>query len=67
MNSVVLPPGMYLLLQRHHPMGQPKGGHVDTGQAMIFKVVDSVAQGGYDWELGGCGFFGPGTTKLDIL
>jgi hypothetical protein len=40
------------------------GGHADTGQALIFKVVDSVAQGGYDWELDRCGFFRPGTTKL---
>jgi hypothetical protein len=31
---------------------------------LIFKVVDSVAQGGYDWELGRCEFFRPGTTEL---
>jgi hypothetical protein len=31
---------------------------------LIFKVVDMVAQGGYDWDLGTCGFFGPGTTEL---
>jgi hypothetical protein len=64
MNSVVLPPGVYLLLQRHHLTGQPMGGHADTGQALIFKVVDSVAQGGYNWELGRCGFFELGTTEL---
>jgi hypothetical protein len=64
MNSNVLPPGVYLLIQRHHLTGQPMGSHIDTGQALIFKVVDSVAQGSYDWELGRCGFFGPGTTKL---
>jgi hypothetical protein len=64
MNSVVLPPGVYLLLQRHHLMGQPMGGRADTGQALIFNVVDLVAQGGYDWELDRCGFFGPGTTEL---
>jgi hypothetical protein len=40
------------------------GGYAYTGQALIFKVVNSVAQGGYDWELGRCGFFGPGTTEL---
>jgi hypothetical protein len=45
-------------------MGQPMGGHADIGQALIFKVVDLVAQGGYNWELGRCGFFGPGTTEL---
>jgi hypothetical protein len=39
-------------------------GHVDIGQALIFKVVDSIAQGGYDWKLDRCGFFRPGTTKL---
>jgi hypothetical protein len=39
------------------------GDHVDIGQALIFKVVDSVGQGGYDWELSRCGFFGPGTTE----
>jgi hypothetical protein len=64
MNSVVLPPGVYMLLQRHHPMGQPMSGHVDSGQALTFKVVDLVAQGDYDWELGRSGFFGPGTTEL---
>jgi hypothetical protein len=64
MNSVVLPPRVYLLLQRHHPTGQPLGGHADTGQALIFKVVDSVAQGSYDWELGRYEFFRLGTTKL---
>jgi hypothetical protein len=37
-----------LASSRHHPTGQPMGGHVDTGQALICKVVDSVAQGGYD-------------------
>jgi hypothetical protein len=68
MNSIVLPLGVYLLLQRHHPMGQPMGGlggHTDTGKALIFKVVDSVAQGGYDWELGRCGFCRLGTTELE--
>jgi hypothetical protein len=30
----------------------------------FFKVVDSVAPPGYDWELGMHGFFGAGTTKL---
>jgi hypothetical protein len=45
-------------------MGQPMGGHADTGQALIFKVVDSVAQGSYHWELGRCEFFRPGTTEL---
>jgi hypothetical protein len=64
MNSAVLPPGVYLLLQRHHSTGQPMGGHADTGQALIFKVIDSVAQGDYNWELGRCGFFRPGTTEL---
>jgi hypothetical protein len=64
MNHVVLPPVVYLLLPRHHPTEQPMGVHADTDQALIFKVVDSVAQGGYDWELGSCGFFGPCTTKL---
>jgi hypothetical protein len=43
------------------------GGHADTGQALIFKVIDLVAQGGYDWELDRCGFFRPGTTKLEEL
>jgi hypothetical protein len=43
MNSAVLPPGVYLLLQRHHLTGQPLGGHADIGQALIFKVVDLVA------------------------
>jgi hypothetical protein len=46
------------------PDGPANGGHTDTGQAWIFKVVDSVAQGGYDWELGRCGFFRPGTPEL---
>jgi hypothetical protein len=64
MNPAVLPPRVYLLLQRHHSMDQPMGSHADTGQTLIFKVVDSIGQGGYDWELGGCGFFGPGTTEL---
>jgi hypothetical protein len=40
------------------------GGHADTGQALIFKVVDSVAQDGYNLELDRCGFFGPGITEL---
>jgi hypothetical protein len=40
------------------------GGHTDTGQAMTFKVVDSVTHDGYDWELGRCVFIRPGTTKL---
>jgi hypothetical protein len=40
------------------------GGHVDTGQAPIFKVIDLVAQHDYDWELGRHGFFRPGATKL---
>jgi hypothetical protein len=40
------------------------GGHTDTGQALIFKVVDSIAQGGYDWEFDRCGFFRSGTTEL---
>jgi hypothetical protein len=40
------------------------GSHVDTGQVMPFKVINSVAQGGYDWELDRCGFFRPGTTEL---
>jgi hypothetical protein len=40
------------------------GGHTDTGQALTFKVVDSVAQDGYDWELGRCGFFRPGIIEL---
>jgi hypothetical protein len=39
-------------------------GHADTDQALIFKVVDSVHQDDYDWELGRCGFFRPGTTEL---
>jgi hypothetical protein len=43
---------------------QSMGGHADTGQALIFKVIVSVAQGGYDWELHRCGFFGLGTTEL---
>jgi hypothetical protein len=64
MNPAILPPGVYLLLQRHHPTGQPMGGLTDTSQALIFKVIDSVAQGGYDWELDRCGFFRPGTTEL---
>jgi hypothetical protein len=64
MNPIVLPPGVYFFLQRHHSMDQPMGSHADTSQALIFKVVDSVAQGGYDWELSGCGFFGPGITEL---
>jgi hypothetical protein len=64
MNPVVLPPGVYLLLQRYHPTDQPMGGHADTSQALIFKVVDSIAQGGYDWELDSCGFFELGTTEL---
>jgi hypothetical protein len=64
MNLVVLPPGVYLLIQRYNPTGQPMGGHVDTGQALIFKIVGSVAQGDYNWELGNCGFFSPGTTEL---
>jgi hypothetical protein len=67
MNPAILPPGVYLLLQRHHPTDQPMGGHADTGQALIFKVVDSAAQGDYDWELDSCGFFGPGTTELREL
>jgi hypothetical protein len=60
----VLPLGVYLLLQRHHTTGQPIGGHADTGQALIFKVVGTVAQGGYDWDLDRCGFFDPRTTEL---
>jgi hypothetical protein len=44
-------------------MGQPMGGHTDTDQALIFKVADLVAQGGYNWELDRCGFFRLGTTK----
>jgi hypothetical protein len=40
------------------------GGHVNISQALIFKVVDSVAQGSYDWKLDSCGFFGLGTTEL---
>jgi hypothetical protein len=64
MNSVVLPPGVWLLLQRDHLTGQPMGGHADTGQALIFKVIDSVAKGSYDWEFIRCGFFVPGTTEL---
>jgi hypothetical protein len=40
------------------------GGHVDTDQALIFKVIDLVAQGGYDWELDSCGFFRPSTTEI---
>jgi hypothetical protein len=40
------------------------GDHADTGQALIFRVVDLVAQGGYNWELSRCGFFRPGTTEL---
>jgi hypothetical protein len=39
-------------------------GHTDISQALIFKVVESVAQGGYDWEFDRCGFFGPGTAEL---
>jgi hypothetical protein len=64
MNPVVLPPEVYLPFQRHHPTGQPMGGHTDTSQALIFKVIDLVAQSGYYWDLGRCGFFGPGTTEL---
>jgi hypothetical protein len=45
-------------------MSQPIGGHADTSQALIFKDVDTVAQGGNDWDLGRCGFFGLGTTEL---
>jgi hypothetical protein len=40
------------------------GGHTSIGQAPIFKVVDLVAQRGYDWELSKCGFFRLGSTKL---
>jgi hypothetical protein len=40
------------------------GSHADTSQAMTFKVIDLVAQGGYDWDLGRCGFFRAGTTEL---
>jgi hypothetical protein len=40
------------------------GGHPDTGQALIFKVVDTIAHGDYDWELDRCGFFRLGTTEL---
>jgi hypothetical protein len=40
------------------------GGCADTGQALIFKVTDSVAKGDYNWELNRCGFFRSGTTKL---
>jgi hypothetical protein len=42
------------------------GDHADTCQALIFKVVDSVAQGGYDWKLDWHGFFGSGTTELGV-
>jgi hypothetical protein len=45
-------------------MDQLMGSHVDTGQTLIFKVVDSVAQGFYDWVLGSYGFFGPGTIEF---
>jgi hypothetical protein len=64
MNPTVLPPGVYLLLQRHHPREQPMGSHAGIGQALIFMVVDSVAHGFYDWELDSYGFFGPGNTEL---
>jgi hypothetical protein len=40
------------------------GDHVDTGQAITFKVVYSFSLVSYDWELNRCGFFRPGTTKL---
>jgi hypothetical protein len=53
-NSAVLSPEVYLLLQRPHR----------HRSSLDFKVVDSVAQGGYDWELGRCGFFRSETTKL---
>jgi hypothetical protein len=45
-------------------MGQPIGVHTDIGQDLIFKVIDTVAQGCYDWDLGWCGFFSLGTTEL---
>jgi hypothetical protein len=64
MKPVVLPPGVHLFLQKHHMTDQSMGGHADTGQALIFKVIVSLAQGGYDWELHRCGFFGLGTTEL---
>jgi hypothetical protein len=40
------------------------GGHTNTGQALNFMVIDTIAQGGYDWDFDRCGFFGPGTTEL---
>jgi hypothetical protein len=40
------------------------GGHADTSQALIFMVIDSVPQGGYDWEVNRCGLFRPGPTVL---
>jgi hypothetical protein len=42
MNPTILPPGVYLLLQRHHPMDQPMGSHADTGKFLIFMIVNSV-------------------------
>jgi hypothetical protein len=38
--------------------------NIDTSQAATSKVIDSVGQGGYNWELGRHGFFRPGTTVL---
>jgi hypothetical protein len=41
------------------------GSHTNTGQVTTFKVIDSVGQGGYDWELDRYGFFRLGTTVLE--
>jgi hypothetical protein len=40
------------------------GSNADADQAVSFKVIDLVGQGGYNWELDRCGFFRPGTTIL---
>jgi hypothetical protein len=64
----------------HEPRCTPTRGALASSEALLegptngrprrhqssldFKVIASVAQGGYDWELSSCGFFRPGTTEL---
>jgi hypothetical protein len=53
-----------LFLLRKNSAGQPMGGHADTGQALLFQVVDFVGQscnlGEFEWG----GFFTPCSLEL---
>jgi hypothetical protein len=41
-DSTILPARVYLLLQRDDTMGQPVGGHANSGQVVLFYEVNVV-------------------------